>query len=59
MIICDITNFENVEIGDEVVLIGKQNENEISFTSFAEMNNSMNYEILARLPINIDRNIVE
>jgi len=59
MIICDITNFENIEIGDEVVLIGKQNENEISFTSFAEMNNSLNYEILARLPINIDRNIVE
>ena len=53
MIICDISDFENVEIGDEVVLIGKQFENEISFTSFAEMNNSLNYEILARLPINM------
>ncbi|MEA3494618.1 MAG: alanine racemase [Bacteroidota bacterium] len=57
MIICDITNLENVNIGDEVVLIGKQDENEISFSSFAEMNNSLNYEILARLPKNIKRKL--
>ncbi|MCF8267133.1 MAG: hypothetical protein K9I69_03545, partial [Ignavibacteriales bacterium] len=55
MIICDITNIENVQIGDEVVLIGKQGDQEISFSSFAEMNNSLNYEILARLPENIQR----
>ncbi|MEA3444509.1 MAG: alanine racemase C-terminal domain-containing protein, partial [Bacteroidota bacterium] len=57
MIICDITNIDNVKIGDEVVLIGKQDENEISFSSFAEMNNSLNYEILARLPENIERKL--
>ncbi len=55
MIICDITNIGSIKIGDEVVLIGKQGENEISFSSFAEMNNSLNYEILARLPENIPR----
>jgi len=55
MIIADITNIDNVQIGDKVVLIGKQGENEISFSSFAEMNNSLNYEILARLPMNIER----
>ncbi|MEA3504615.1 MAG: alanine racemase [Bacteroidota bacterium] len=59
MIICDITNVDNVKIGDEVVLIGKQDENEISFSSFAEMNNSLNYEILARLPENIERELDE
>ncbi|PLW98939.1 MAG: alanine racemase [Marinilabiliales bacterium] len=59
MIICDITNIENVKFGDQVVLIGKQDENEISFASFADMNNSLNYEILARLPENIDRTICE
>ena len=58
MIICDITDIPNINIGDEVVLIGKQGDNEISFTSFAEMNNSLNYEILARLPENIERTIV-
>lgn len=55
MTICDISNIAHVEKGDEVVLIGKQGDNEISFGSFAEMNNSMNYEILARLPKNITR----
>jgi alanine racemase len=59
MIICDITNIENVKIGDEVVLIGRQEGSEISFSSFAEMNNSLNYEILARLPENIDRIVDE
>jgi alanine racemase len=59
MIICDITGFTNISIGDEVVLIGSQEENEISFTSFAEMNNSLNYEILARLPMNIDRKMID
>lgn len=59
MIICDITQIEDVSIGDEVILIGEQGENEISFASFAEMNNALNYEILARLPENIERKLIE
>lgn len=58
MIICDITDLPKIRVGDPVILIGKQDENEISFTSFAEMNNSLNYEILARLPENITRKLV-
>jgi alanine racemase len=58
MIICDVTNIQKIKVGDQVILIGKQGENEITFSSFAEMNNSMNYEILARLPENIKRSIV-
>ncbi|MCT4613269.1 MAG: alanine racemase [Marinifilaceae bacterium] len=59
MIICDISGIENAEIGDQVILIGNQDNIEISFSSFAEMNKSMNYEILARLPENIKRKIIE
>lgn len=56
MILCDISMIkEKINIGDEVVLIGQQGDMEISFTSFAVMNNSLNYEILARLPQNIQR----
>ncbi|NPD45603.1 MULTISPECIES: alanine racemase [unclassified Lentimicrobium] len=56
MILCDISMIkEKINIGDEVVLIGQQGNMEISFTSFADMNNSLNYEILARLPENIQR----
>jgi alanine racemase len=57
MIICDITEIKEVKNGDEVTLIGRQGSSEISFSSFAEMNNSLNYEILARLPDNIERRI--
>jgi len=59
MILCDITHITDVKIGDKVILIGRQGDNEITFSSFAEMNNSMNYEILARLPENIKRIIVD
>lgn len=59
MTICDITEIPNVKIGDEVVLVGRQGDSEISFASFAEMNNSLNYEILARLPENIERIMVD
>ncbi|MDF1549325.1 MAG: alanine racemase [Bacteroidales bacterium] len=58
MIICDITYHQGINIGDEVILIGKQGNSEISFSSFAKMNNSLNYEILARLPENIERILI-
>ncbi len=55
MILCNISDHEHVCPGDEVILIGEQNGTEITFSSFAEMNNSMNYEILARLPEHVPR----
>lgn len=57
MVICDITEIPDVKIGDQVTLVGEQGNNEISFSSFAEMNQSLNYEILARLPENIERKL--
>lgn len=59
MIICDITEIPEVRPGDEVTLIGRQGASVISFSSFAEMNNSLNYEILARLPENIHRQLTQ
>lgn len=59
MILCDITHIPDVSLGDKVILIGQQGENEITFSSFADMNNAMNYEILARLPENIKRKRVK
>ncbi|MDZ7777086.1 MAG: alanine racemase C-terminal domain-containing protein [Bacteroidales bacterium] len=46
-------------IGDEVVLIGEQEDKSISVSSFSDMNNSMNYELLSRLPQDIPRRVVE
>jgi len=57
MIICDITDVDGVKNGDQVTLIGKQEDVEITFSSFADMNNTMNYELLARLPGNLERTV--
>ncbi|MEH0155623.1 alanine racemase [Limibacter armeniacum] len=55
----DITEVENVQIGDEVVLIGQQGEQELTIASFAELSEQVNYEMLTRLPRNIPRIIQE
>lgn len=53
----DITHIENVKKGDEVVLIGNQNDKTITVASFGEMSNQLNYELLTRLPDDIPRKI--
>jgi alanine racemase len=59
MMVVDVTDLPDVKIDDEVVLIGKQGKKEISVSSFSDMNNSMNYELLTRLPPNIPRHKVD
>lgn len=57
MIIVDATNIDEVNIGDEVVLIGNQEDNTISVGSFSDLSEQLNYELLTRLPENIERKI--
>jgi alanine racemase len=59
MMVVDVSDLPNVKVGDEVVLIGKQGSKSISVSSFSDMNNSMNYELLTRLPSAIPRLIVD
>ncbi len=59
MMVIDVTDIPNVKINDEVVLIGNQGKMCITVSSFSDMNNSMNYELLTRLPNNIPRHKVE
>lgn len=55
----DVTAVENVDKGDEVVIIGDQGELEVSVASFSELSSQVNYETLTRLPSNIPRRIVD
>jgi alanine racemase len=55
----NITNIPDVEKGAEVVLIGSQGENKILVSSFSEFNDQLNYELVARLPSDIPRIIVD
>lgn len=58
MMMLDITDVD-VEVGDEVVLIGNINGLDISVASFGELSNQLNYELLTRLPDRIPRKIIE
>lgn len=58
MIQVNITDIPDVYPGDEVVLIGRQGEQEISVSSFSEYSDQVNYEMLTRLPRNIPRKII-
>jgi len=53
----DISLAGKVRPGDEVVLIGSQNGNAISVSSFSEQSHQLNYEMLTRLPMNIRRSV--
>lgn len=55
MMVLDVTDLPGVKVDDEVVLIGTQGEVCITVSSFSDMNNSMNYELLTRLPNQIPR----
>lgn len=59
VIIVDVTDIPNIKKGDEVILIGCQGDLTISFTSFSELSNQLNYELLTRLPHEIPRVITK
>lgn len=55
----NITDIKNAVNGEEVILIGSHNKNNITIASFSEMSSYLNYQILARLPMNIPRFVIE
>ena len=59
MITIDVTRAGDVKPGDEVILIGEQNDMAISVDSFSEITQQINYEILSRLSRDIPRIVVE
>jgi alanine racemase len=58
MLLVDVTEAGNVEVGDEVVLIGKQNRLNISVSSFSDAAGYLNYESLVKLDCRIPRTVV-
>ena len=59
MLLVDISNLDNVNIGDPVILIGTAGKADISIASFGELSKQLNYELLTRLDKNIVRTFVE
>ncbi|WP_439185554.1 alanine racemase [Carboxylicivirga taeanensis] len=58
MIIVDVTNVPTVEVNDEVVIIGKQGDLEIKVSAFSNISDELNYEVLAHLPGDIERQVI-
>lgn len=58
MFMVNVTHLPSVKAGDEVVLIGKQGDLQITVASFSELSNMVNYELLARLPYQIPRIVI-
>lgn len=54
----DITHIKEAQLGDEVVLIGRQNNNVINVSSFTNSTQLLNNEMLSRLPAAISRSVV-
>ena len=54
----NISHIPEVEVGDEVVLVGQQKENVINVSSFTETAQLLNNEMLSRLPAAIPRKAV-
>lgn len=44
----DVTNLTDVKVGDEVTVLGKDGENEITAEELAELTNTINYEIVCQ-----------
>lgn len=58
MFMVDVSRLSGIEVGDEVVLIGKQGDMSITVSSFSELTKMVNYEMLSRLPYQIPRYIL-
>lgn len=59
MIIADISYITDAKVGDEVVIIGKQDDLEIKVSGFGDISDELNYEVLAHLSGLIKREIIE
>ncbi|MDD2840450.1 MAG: alanine racemase [Rickettsiales bacterium] len=49
MFVVDVTHLNNIEVEDEVVIIGKQGDIEITVEEIAKKIDSINYEVITRL----------
>ena len=54
----DVSHINEAKLGDEVVLIGRQNNNVIHVSSFTNSTQLLNNEMLSRLPSAIPRTVV-
>jgi len=55
----EISHIEEVTVGDKVILVGRQGNNTISISSFTQVTQLLNNEMLSRLHAAIPRKAVQ
>ncbi len=55
LMMIDVSQIEDAEVGDEVILLGRQGEEEISATELAERANTISWEIVTRIGSRVRR----
>jgi len=55
MTMLDLNRRPRAKVGDEVVIIGRSKNKEITATDIADWANTINYEIVSRIPAHIER----
>jgi alanine racemase len=55
----DVTDVPEVRVGDDVVLLGRRGDLEVTAEELAELSNTINYEFLARLSPDIPRTVAD
>jgi alanine racemase len=55
LLVIDVSQIEHVDVGDEVVLMGGQGDEEVSCAELAECANTITWEIIARIGSRVQR----
>lgn len=55
LMMIDVSNIDNVRVGDEVVLMGRDSSEEISCVEFAEKAGTITWEIITRIGVRVRR----
>jgi alanine racemase len=58
ILMADVTDIPEIAIGEEVVLIGRQGEDEVQVEELASLNGTITYESLDRLSPSMPRSVV-
>jgi alanine racemase len=58
MFMVDVTDIPNVSLESEVVLIGRSGDETIRAEDIAGWTNTINYEVLARLGLHLQRKVI-
>jgi alanine racemase len=58
MTMIDVTDVKEVSLGDEVVLIGAQGEEDIKVDELAKIQNTINYEVTCAISARVPRIVV-